>query len=265
MTLGRVRFPLAASLLLVALVACGRSEPAASGADPAALTGATWQLNAASMKTLAAQAPSDTEVTIAFADGSVSGTSACNVYGGSYTADADGSMTFGQLHSTLMACEPDLMAVEQAYLKALGSVTTFSVTDTLTLSGNGASLTFDKAPTVQAAPLVGTQWDLTSIVDGETVSSVIPEAQATLTLADDGTASGSGGCNSFHGTYETSGGTLTFGPLASTKKLCDEALMTLEHAYLTALGKTATYGIEGNALTLMDSSGASLVELTAHG
>jgi heat shock protein HslJ len=173
-------------------------------------------------------------------------------------------MTIGQLHTTLMGCEPDLAALEDAYLQALGKVTTFSVTDTLTLSGSGPTLTFDKAPTVELA-LVGTHWDLTSIVDGATVSSFIPDANATLTLADDGTASGSGGCNSFHGTYATSGDALTFGPLASTKKLCEEGLNTLEHTYLTALGKTTTYTIQGNVLTLLDSSGAALVELTAHG
>jgi heat shock protein HslJ len=265
MTVARIRFHLAASLLLVALVACAKSEPSASGANPAALTGVSWQLDAASMKTLAAQAPQNVTILIEFADGQVSGQSGCNTYGGSYTADSDGSMTFGQFHSTLMACEPDLAALEQAYLQALGQVTTFSVLDTLTLSGDGPTLTFAKAPATQSAPLVGTDWDLTAIVNGDSVSSVIARTHATLTLADDGTASGSGGCNTFHGAYETTGDALTFGPLATTRKLCDEGLMSLEHAYLTALGNTATYAIEGNTLTLLDSSGASLLELTANG
>jgi putative lipoprotein len=86
--------------------------------------------------------------------------------------------------------------------------------------------------------------------------------QATLVLDADGTASGSGGCNNFHGSYQTSGNDLTFGPLASTRKQCADDVMSVEQPYLAALQDSASYTIAGNTLTIDDSSGNPVLEFT---
>jgi heat shock protein HslJ len=243
-------------LLAASLAACSSS---AGGTDPSALTGSVWHLSAESMSALVPSVPSGAEITIEFKNGEVSGTSACNVYGASYTAGSDGSMRFGSFRSTLMVCDPALDALERAYLAALDAVSRFSVGDVLSLTGSGTPLTFSTASSPSVS-LVGTDWDLRAVGADESVSSVV--TSATLLLADDGTASGSAGCNTFHGTYQTSGNALTFGPLATTRKLCEDDVMSLEHAYLTALGNAATYSITGTVLAIDDASGKLLLEFS---
>src|SRR5262249_50505919 len=237
----RLRPVLMVALLVLALPACAKSESSGAGADPSALTGTVWQLTDESMASLVQQVWPGSKVTIQFRDGSANGTSACNQYGGDYTAKTDGAMTFGQFQTTMMACIPEVGALETAYMAALAKVTTFSVDGTLELTGSGKPLTYEQAPPEQTLPLVGTEWDLTSIASGDTVSSVPSDVKATLLLDADGTASGSGGCNRFHGSYQSSDSALTFDPLASTKKHCGDAVMSVEDSYLTALPQAATY------------------------
>ena len=57
--------------------------------------------------------------------GRVSGKSGCNSYGAGYTLSGEG-VSFGDAVSTEMACEPDLMEQEQAFLDALRHVTAIS-------------------------------------------------------------------------------------------------------------------------------------------
>src|SRR6185503_14933622 len=96
----RLRTVLMASLLAVTLAACAKSQPSSSGgSDPSALTGTVWKLTDTSMASLVHEVWPGSQITIEFTGGQVSGLSACNQYGGSHTADADGSLTFGTFHS----------------------------------------------------------------------------------------------------------------------------------------------------------------------
>ncbi len=64
------------------------------------------------------------------ADSSVAGNTGCNGFGGPYHTTATGGLSFGELHSTLMAC-PD-MEHETALYAALPTVDGFAVSnDTL--------------------------------------------------------------------------------------------------------------------------------------
>ena len=61
------------------------------------------------------------------ADGTAGGDTGCNSYGGDYTVEGD-TLSFGEMVSTLMACEDQaVMAQEQAYLAALQSAARFEV------------------------------------------------------------------------------------------------------------------------------------------
>lgn len=125
------------------LVACSDDGGTSSGGstDPADLSG-TWVLDTGSIGTLSADAPDGVNVSVVFADGQASGSSGCNTFTGSYEAGDDGSLTFGPLASTMMACEEPQMAVETAYLGALDKVTSFVVDGDLTLSGDDLTLTY---------------------------------------------------------------------------------------------------------------------------
>ena len=72
------------------------------------------------------------------------GYSGCNSYGGGYKLE--GSMlTFGPTASTKMFCEP-VQAVEDAYLKALGAISSWQLSDgQLTLRGDGVELRYREA------------------------------------------------------------------------------------------------------------------------
>jgi heat shock protein HslJ len=101
--------------------------------------------------------------------------------------------------------------------------------------------------------LEGTMWNLTSVPSVEIPSDTVPNA-----TFQDGTVSGNSGCNTYHGSYETAGQELTFGPLASTMMACETPQMDLETAFLAALGSTASYAIEGDELILSDADGVEL-------
>jgi heat shock protein HslJ len=245
--------------LVVLLTACGSADPAT---DPAALSGVTWVLDAASVGSLAADAPSDARVDLRFEDDRASGTSGCNTYGGDYEATDDGSLTFGALMVTAMACDEPLMALESAYLAALAEVEGFQVSDGgLLLDGAAVALTFVEEEPMEAMPLEGTEWVLDTVAAGDAVSSALAGTEVTLTL-EGGAASGTAGCNRFSGGYTLDGGSLSFGPLATTKMACPDDVMDQEQAVLAALEGVAGWAVEGDRLSLADADGGLLLGYT---
>ena len=73
---------------------------------------------------------------------------------------------------------------------------------------------------------------------------------------------GSGGCNRFFGSYQTSGNALSFGGIGSTRMACPSGMDT-EGAFLPALGRAATWRVSGQQLELSDSTGAVLARFEA--
>jgi heat shock protein HslJ len=73
------------------------------------------------------------EVTLMFDPGDqgtsrVAGKSGCNRFTGGWKQDGQ-SVTFGPLASTMMACPPPIMEVEQRFLKTLEAVSTVTYTE----------------------------------------------------------------------------------------------------------------------------------------
>lgn len=251
------------TLLPLILVACADNggSGAGIGTDPADLVGVTWQLDASSIASLVNDPPQDAVVTIEFADREVGGRAACNSYGGAYQASNDGSIAFEAFSVTEMACDEPLMALESAYLTALGRVTGFNVEGDLTLAGGDVTLRFNAVPAPEPLPLVGTAWTLTTIASGDAVSSVLAGTDVTAGFDDgDSTISGTAGCNRYSGIYtEGGGGTLSFSTLATTRMMCAEDVMAQESVFLAAMERVAGYAIEGTQLSLVDASGAMLL------
>src|SRR5690242_16248586 len=78
-------------------------------------------------------------------------------------------------------------------------------------SGSGGS---------SAGAVVGPAWTITAYDFNGALKDVASGSTANITFADDGTVTGTGGCNSFHGSYTLNGNTIKIGPLASTQKSC---------------------------------------------
>ncbi len=88
--------------------------------SPAALDGSNWKLDRFSRSE---SAPNEPPITLAFADGRISGQSACNRYFAAISpGEGAGSVKIGQAGSTMMACGPAMMDLEQRYLQALAGV-----------------------------------------------------------------------------------------------------------------------------------------------
>jgi heat shock protein HslJ len=108
---------------------------------------------------------------------------------------------------------------------------------------------FLSACTSPANPLAR-QWKLVSYGPAEAMTTAVPDADATLTFAEDGTVAGSSGCNSLSGEYTVEGSQITFNALTTTLMACDEPRMDQESAVTQVLNGTADYGIEDQTLTI---------------
>ena len=100
-----------------------------------------------------------------------------------------------------------------------------------TNAGSGA---FDTEP----SDPVGTWGDTTT------------RTEPSLVLADDGTLTGTDGCNRLRGGWSADGDTVTFDQVASTRMACE--------GVDTWLSGLATATISGAEMTVLDASGAEL-------
>ena len=116
---------------------------------------------------------------------------------------------------------------------------------------NAGELTGDAATT---SDLAGTSWTLTTLGG----KAGPPDPVITANFNEDGSLTGSAGCNFYMTTYKVSGNTIAVGQLASTMMACPEPIMAQEAAYLKALEQARTYKIDGQQLTLFDAGGKAL-------
>jgi heat shock protein HslJ len=208
----------------------------------------------------------ESTITAAFEDGQVSGNAGCNQYFGAYTSE-ENNFSVTVIGLTEMYCEPEnLMVQEGEYLAALESASTYRTTSKeleITNSENQIALVFMVA---ESTSLVGPQWHLNLMDDGEgKVVSTIAGTEVTLVFAEDGTLSGSAGCNSYSSSYEIEGEQITISAVASTMMACSEPAMIMEqeYSYLQMLQTVTRYQIKGNELELVNDSRGSRLNYTA--
>jgi heat shock protein HslJ len=249
--------------LAVSFVAMGPvvAEPAEAEVT---LEGPIWQLTGY-LDANGAQAAAEAEATIRFEDGQAGGNAGCNRFFTAYTVDGN-QLTFGQGGSTMMACEEPAMSQEQAFLANLALVASYQIAGSqLTLlDANGATvLAFEvQVPT----PLTGTLWQATGYNNGRgAVTSLVIGTEITATFSDDGTLSGSAGCNNYTATYAVDGDQITITPVATTMMMCaePEGIMEQEAEYIAALATAATFSIEGDQLELRTADGALVASFVA--
>ena len=99
------------------------------------------------------------------------------------------------------------------------------------------------------ASLAGTSWTLSDL-DSAGVTGTAPTLVFTETDVN-----GTGGCNTFGGTYTTDGDAISFGPIASTMMACEGQSMEQETVYFAALDGANRYAVDGDALTLTGDAG----------
>jgi heat shock protein HslJ len=109
-----------------------------------------------------------------------------------------------------------------------------------------------------------TRWRLASIVEDDVTRTPPEGAVITLNLGRDGKASGTSGCNSYSGAYETQGEIIKFGALTTTLIACvDPALTSFEGLYLGDLYRAQLFEKRDNQLTLTFADGKGRLVFTA--
>lgn len=100
--------------------------------------------------------------------------------------------------------------------------------------------------------LEGTAWVLESYGERGNLKAVLADTEITATFkSDEQQVTGSGGCNSYGGTYELAGNNLSIPePLISTMMSCGEEKDRQEQQFYDALQSAESYGIENGKLTI---------------
>jgi heat shock protein HslJ len=247
-------------ILLVAtvLAAFGCAGPAGTG--DAAIDAGRWTLTGYDAGGRATPVPQGVRVDARFESGQVAGSAGCNAYRAPYTR-AGTRLAVGPIAATNRFCEGPAGEVEVAFLALLERADSFSADATklvITDAAGRALLEFAAAP---ANPLVGA-WEVTGYNDGAgALVSVAIGTEVTARFGADGVLEGSGGCNDYSGSYVLEGERLSIGPLATTRKACDEPVMEQEARFLAALQATSGYRLEPHIVMLILPDGASGVSL----
>lgn len=107
-------------------------------------------------------------------------------------------------------------------------------------------------PPSAPASLIGA-WKLTAYGPAGAPTPAVEGVEAGLTFNEDGTVSGTSGCNGLGGDYTVEGDRITFGEFVSTLMACDAPIMEQEEAAHQVMTGTATYKIEGDTLTITNN------------
>jgi heat shock protein HslJ len=240
-------------LLAAALLVAGCAERGAGSADVLG----EWFLAEGSAGGGPLPQPAGSSATLTVTPEELSGRSFCNSFSSGYRIDGT-TLAVDGLGGTDMACEPDVMAAETAYLGALGRAVTVAHDGAdLVLTGDGVRLRFSPVPPVPDSDLAGTRWVLETLVDGEVASSTLGEP-AVLLLNLVGRATGSTGCRSVTGTWLLEGGALVIDDLLVDGDCPPEVAPQDAHvAAVLASGPAAQ--VAENQLTLTAPDGRGLV------
>ncbi len=202
--------------------------------------------------------------TAEFMDGQVSGSGGCNSYNGTYEVDGN-NIQFGPMASTMMACEPPVMNQEQGYFAAMGMATTFQVEGESLQMWDENDEVVVEYEVLEPATLENTPWLLTSYNNGkEAMVSVIIGTEITAVFGEDGTLSGSAGCNEYNASYTATDETISIGLPATTLMFCGEpeGVMDQEAQYLAALENAAVFTIRDDRLEIRDENGSGVAYYT---
>jgi len=225
----------------------------------AGIEGPTWSLTNvqglnASLLPIGPQA-----VTARFEGGRVTGFSGCNRFFGSYTLKQPDRLVIGRLAGSMMACDGDAMRVEGAVHKAMaGTFRPVLSGDSLTLMSERGEpvMTFKAEP---KPSLVGLRSNVTGFNNGRQ-GVVSPKLDTTISMSfGEGIVKGFSGCNTFRASYTVDGNRIAFGPIATTRRTCESAVMEQERQFLAALRSTTAWTFSGALLDMHRPDGERTV------
>ena len=274
-TLAKVAFlVIVVACLFSAVYSGGTGTPpddAGRVAEP--LAGTAWNLVAllADNGSVTAPLPQAEPLIIFGESGTLSGSAGCNLYSAPYRINGTRiSVEAVAITGAYPATVNGLVQQESRYRELLVAASSYRVDgDRLVLSGPSGKdlLVFSRAEQPKTVPLLATTWQLTrySTGGGSAVASPIPGTNITLIFDDDGTLSGSAGCNAYSAPYQLNETGLAVERVIATKTSCTEpdGVMEQESAYLALLRSAAGYRIVGDTLAVIDGNGRAILFFTA--
>lgn len=254
-----------AAVLPLALALTGCAEPGGGGAgatlpDPQG----SWAVESLTSGGRTLHAPAAARLDIG-AD-RAKGNYGCNGFTAALDFSGTDAVTVKPGAHTETACENS--EFEAAFAKLFtGRLRIDRGPDRLTLkTADGSTIALTSGPADPDAPLTATEWTVDGLLGGGSASSLPAgtAGPARFTIAADGAASGTLGCNRFSAKATVDGPTVTFGPLTTTRMACAGAAGEVERT-LTALlaGGPLTWKTEGRALTLTAPDGKGLTAKAA--
>ena len=260
LALGLLFVPLGGNYSLLSLTKSVMAKPASAAQQPNNLKGTTWQLVSWDDPAFVPER----EIILGFTDTKISGSTGCNRYQGGYQLKGN-QLQIGAIATTRMACVENLMQQEKAYLKALETMQSYTLTAEgkleIRYGQNGPSqvLQFVKVETTAAGlnpsnnttsmTLEGTAWQLIRIGS----ASPLKQKPATLSFKDN-SISGTAGCNRFVGRFTQKDDQLSISSeLISTMMACPEPWMEQEQKVLTILKVVTRYSIDQQGQLLLYS------------
>ncbi|MEU2596985.1 META domain-containing protein [Streptomyces hirsutus] len=229
---------------------------ATTGTAERSLTGIRWQVDSITANGTTLRAPVDAHITVED-DGRTSGRYACNYFRGEI--EFDGDRVRFSIDTTLMACDDEpRKTFERTLTRTLtreeGALKARVNDDRLTLTaddGTVVRLSEGGADT----PLHGTKWK---------ISTLDAEDRAHLTFdEEEGTVSGSLGCNKVNAEATVRDGHITVGTPTTTRMVCEDSLMKTEKRLLRLFDTTLSYRIDHRSMTLTSENGTSFEAFAA--
>ncbi|MFJ6798829.1 META domain-containing protein [Streptomyces sp. NPDC091268] len=250
----------AAATAATTVTACAGHGPGGAPAAPGP-AGRSWWVQSLTVQGRTLTAPAAAQVTLS--DRSpyeATGNYGCNGFTARVSFDGP-AMLVEPGATTAMAC-PD-MEFETAFAKSFrGRLAFREELERLTLTTPGGDvISLTTQPRTPAAPLLATRWTVTSLISGDTTAPLPAGAagKAAFTLAADGAASGTLGCNRFTARAAVEAARLTFGPLATTRIACPGEEGEVERALTGLFGSgPLAWKIQGDTLTLTAPDGRGL-------
>ena len=151
------------------------------------------------------------------------------------------------------------MAQESAFLDVLASATTYKIEGDEMELKDASGAVIAKFSDLEPVSLENSSWQVIGYNNSkQAVVSVIIGTEITANFGEDGTLSGSAGCNNYTATYKVNGDNISIGPAAATRMFCPEpdGVMEQEVQYLAALETASTYLIEVDKMEMRTAEGA---------
>jgi heat shock protein HslJ len=251
-----IRLAVVLAVPLLVLAGCGDSgTPDVSARSVPDLDATAWIVTAVTEDGEPRALVPDSEIRVSFSGGMVTIDGGCNHLTGRYALSSDAELTTQSLAGTEMACAQPLMDQDTWLTGTVFAKPLLASVrgQALSLSREGLEVMLGDRATISPDVLLeGTAWHLDGIVSGESVSSLPAGVRVpTFTMAGDGALTIDTGCNSGRGSATVTGSTITFAPIATTKKACaDKAGRQVESSVLAVLDGAAEWSITEQTLTI---------------